>query len=161
MGPSSIRRTLARRSGASVQVLPCHGKATDLRRRGVGITPRSARRWLVTRRTGSLLHHDVDGRILDEVWDRIEIARHRRRGAFRNWAPAGVVMIVALGAIALWFVPRGGPLHLKDGRPVMALLSSSTAFDDGSYVDVAEGARIVPVDNRATAFGVRLEGGKA
>lgn len=107
-----------------------------------------------------------EGRV-HALWRRIEVARAKRRPTSRTLA-GGLALAAALAAVVSFFFASSSPpraLHLADGREVPASLgresAAAVAFDDGSHVDLAAGARLDVLESTSSVFGLALRSGSS
>jgi transmembrane sensor len=115
-----------------------------------------------------LLTDPTSEEALARVWRRIDARGPRDRGPRRSrvWAGASIVGVAAVAIAFATFERRDrGPLRLADGRPLGAVeappVGAALPMSDGSRVDLAGGARFIPLESNGTSFVAVLERGSA
>jgi len=108
---------------------------------------------------GRALHVEVDELRLARGWRAIEAKRRRA-----SLATATVVLAAAAALLLLWPASRGaapdGALRARSGGGVGAVIAQDLTLDDGSSIDVADGAELAVVTNDAARFTVALRTGR-
>ena len=115
---------------------------------------------------GSVLERDEDERRLHRNWEgtRARMAARDRRPATRTISIGLAFAALALVVVLAWPKPAAGPLRTEGGAlPVAAESVASPRtlrFDDGSSIELASGARVVPRANDERRFEWVLERGR-
>lgn len=115
---------------------------------------------------GSVLERDEDERRLHRNWEgtRARMAARDRRPTTRTISIGLAFAALALVVVLAWPKPAAGPLRTEGGAlPVAAESVASPRtlrFDDGSSIELASGARMVPRANDERRFEWVLERGR-
>jgi transmembrane sensor len=113
-----------------------------------------------------LLADSTSEEALARVWRGIDARERPGRGRARSWALASVVAAATVAIALATFERRDrGPLRFADGRSLGAVEASPVGavlpMSDGSRVDLAGGARFVPLESNGASFVAVLERGSA
>ena len=102
---------------------------------------------------------------IHRVWQGVQKGRSARRGVPGYYAGALALAAVLCAALVVWFT-RPSPaaaLRMQNGDEVPSIITSggqrAVAFDDGSAIDLGEGARVDVLESTGRAFGLALRSG--